>query len=93
MLILDLRGLTEITDCFVVATGASERQLKAIAERIHRDLRTQGITRLGAEGDAAGGWMLLDYVDVVVHLFSREAREFYALEMLWGDAPRIKWAH
>jgi len=91
LLILDLRKLTSITDCFVLATAASERQLKAIADRLHRDLKARGITHLGIEGEPTGGWVLMDYVDVVVHLFSREARAFYALEMLWGDAPRIPW--
>jgi ribosome-associated protein len=55
------------------------------------DLRDRGVEKLGAEGDAASGWMLLDYVDVVVHIFNPEARVFYQLEMLWGDAPRIEW--
>ncbi len=91
ILILDVRTLTQITDFFVLATTASERQLKAVADRMHRDLKAAGTHCLGVEGDAAGGWVLLDYVDVVVHAFSREAREFYALEMLWGDAPRLAW--
>lgn len=92
ILVLDLRTLTQITDCFVLATGASERQLKAMAERIEREMKTAGVTCLGVEGSAAGGWVLLDYVDVVVHLFSRQARAFYQLEMLWGDAPRLSWS-
>jgi len=92
VLILDLRKLTQITDYFALATATSERQLKAIADRIHRDLKTQGATCLGVEGHAAGGWVLMDYVEVVVHLFSREARDFYALELLWGDAPQVEWA-
>ncbi|MBM4039200.1 MAG: ribosome silencing factor [Planctomycetes bacterium] len=91
ILVLDVRKLTQITDFFVLASTASERQLKAIAERLHRELKAAGAHCLGVEGEAAGGWVLLDYVDVVVHLFSREARDFYALEMLWGDAPRVRW--
>jgi len=91
ILVLDVRKLTQITDLFVLATAGSERQLKAIADRMHRDLKTQGVACLGVEGDATGGWVLLDYVDVVVHLFSPEARGFYQLEMLWGDAPRVGW--
>ena len=89
--ILDLRQLTQITDFFVLCTAASERQLGAIADRMHRDLKAQGVTCLGVEGESSTGWILLDYVDIVVHLFSREARAFYALEMLWGDAPRLAW--
>ncbi len=91
ILVLDLRKLTQITDYFVVATAGSERQLRAIADRLHRDFKAQGVTCLGVEGEPAGGWVLLDYVDVVVHLFAPEARAFYALEMLWGDAPRLAW--
>ena len=91
IIILDVRTLTDITDFFVLATAASERQLTAIGDRMHRDLRAQSVACLGIEGDAAGGWVLLDYVDVVVHLFSPEARDFYAIEMLWGDAPRLAW--
>ncbi|HUT33059.1 MAG TPA: ribosome silencing factor [Planctomycetota bacterium] len=91
ILILDVRKLTQITDYFLLCSAASERQLKAIADRIHRDLKAQGVTCLGIEGEAVGGWVLVDYVDVVVHLFSREARDFYALEMLWGDAPKADW--
>ena len=90
ILIQDVRKLTQITDFFVLATAASDRQLKAIGERVRRDLKAQGTTCLGIEGEA-GGWVLLDYVDAVVHVFSREAREFYALEMLWGDAPKVAW--
>jgi len=89
--ILDVRKLTQITDHFVLCSAASDRQLKAIGEAIVRELKQQHVTRLGAEGDAAAGWVLLDYVDVVVHLFSHEARAFYQLEMLWGDAPRVDW--
>lgn len=90
-MVLDVRELTQIADMFVLCTAASERQLKAIADRMRRDLKAQGATCLGVEGEPAGGWVLLDYVDVVVHLFSREARAFYQLEMLWGDAPRLAW--
>jgi len=91
ILVLDLRKLTQITDYFVLATAGSERQLRAIAERVHRDLKAQGAACLGVEGEATGGWVLLDYVEVVIHVFSREARDFYQLEMLWGDAPRVPW--
>jgi ribosome-associated protein len=91
ILILDLRTLTQITDYFVLATGASERQLKAIADKLQSDLKQQHVGKLGIEGDPVSGWVLLDYCDVVVHLFGPEARAFYELEMLWGDAPRIPW--
>ncbi len=92
IVILDLRKLTPITDYFVLCTGASDRQLRAIGNKLLHDLKERGIRRLGAQGDAASGWLLLDYVDVVVHVFSPTARDFYELEMLWGDAPRVEWA-
>ena len=91
VLILDVRGLTQIADYFVLCTGGSPRQLKAIAEAVRLTLKEQGVTRLGQEGDPASGWILLDYVDVLVHLFSGEARGYYQLELLWGDAPRVEW--
>ena len=91
IIILDMRKLTQITDYFVLCTGASERQLKAIAERVRLDLKAQGVEKLGLEGEAAGGWVLIDYSDVVVHIFGQHARDFYQLEMLWGDAPRVDW--
>lgn len=91
ILILDVRQLTQITDYFVLCSGASERQLKAVAENLRTGLKGEGVTRLGIEGEAVGGWILLDYCEVVVHVFSREARDFYQLEMLWGDAPRVAW--
>ncbi len=91
ILVLDLRGVTPLTDCFVLCTGRSERQLKAIAKSVRQALRERGTKPFGDEGDAASGWVLLDYVDVVVHIFSAEARDYYQLEMLWGDAPRIEW--
>ena len=91
ILVLDVRKLTQITDYFVLCSGASERQLKAIAERIRQELKKLGVSRLGAEGTPASGWILLDYCEVVVHIFSLEARNYYALEMLWGDAPKVSW--
>ena len=91
ILVLDLRKLTQITDYFVLCSGGSERQLKAVAERIRQELKKLGVTRLGAEGEPSSGWILLDYCEVVVHIFSFEARNFYALEMLWGDAPKVNW--
>ena len=89
--VLDVRGLTQIADYFVLCTGGSPRQLKAIAESVHVTLKEQGVTRLGREGDPASGWVLIDYVDVLVHLFGSEARAYYQLELLWGDAPRAEW--
>jgi len=89
--ILDIRELTQIADYFVIASGISDRQVRALGDAIRADLRETGATRIGSEGEAAGGWILLDYVDVIVHVFNEDARAFYQLELLWGDAPLIEW--
>jgi len=89
--ILDIRQLAQFADYFVLCSGSSARQLKAIAEQVRRTLKQQGVTPLGREGEPASGWLLLDYVDVLVHIFDAESRAYYLLELLWGDAPRIEW--
>ncbi|HEX9653614.1 MAG TPA: ribosome silencing factor [bacterium] len=86
VLILDLRPLTTMTDYFVICTGTSNTQVKAISDHISESLRTEKIRPLHIEGETAQEWILLDYVNVVVHVFQPEKREFYALERLWGDA-------
>ena len=86
--ILDVRGLTSITDFFVIATADSERKAKASADHILDELRTEeGERPLHVEGLDSQHWILLDYVDVVVHLFLPDERRFYDLESLWLDAP------
>jgi ribosome-associated protein len=85
---LDLRGLTSLADYFVICTGRSDRQSRAIQEGIQLGLKhEQGImpTRVDGTGDA--NWILLDYADVIVHVFTPDTREFYRLEHLWGEAP------
>ena len=89
ILVLDLRKLTSFTDFFVVASGASDRQVQAIAEAIHRDMKDAGRLPLGEEGMRSGRWALLDYGDVVTHVFYKAEREHYQLERLWFDAPRV----
>lgn len=91
IVIYDLRSLSDVADYFVVVTALSKLQLRAIAAEIERSLKEQGVPRLGLEGSAASQWVLLDYCDVVVHLFSPALREYYELEALWGDAPKIEW--
>jgi ribosome-associated protein len=85
--ILDLRKLTTITDYFVICTGDSDTQVKAIADEVDRRLRDEGIKPWHIEGYQSLNWILIDFVDVVVHIFKKETREFYNLEKLWGDAP------
>lgn len=84
--ILDLRKLTTMSDYFIICSADSEPQVKAIADEIEKKLRDDGIKIWHKEGYRALNWVLLDYVDVVVHIFKKEAREFYNLEKLWGDA-------
>lgn len=91
VLIFDVRKLTTITDFFVICNGFNERQLQSIASEIESQLHSHGIHGVGIEGYTNGRWILMDYVDVVVHLFDREMRHFYDLELLWGDAPKLLW--
>lgn len=90
-LVLDLTPLTPIVDFFVITTGTSRRQMRAIAEEIHRVLKEEGQQRLGIEGEDSNQWILLDYGDVVIHIFDEESRHRYDLEHLWADAQRIDW--
>ena len=84
--LLDLRKLTTMSDYFVICSADSDTQVKAIADEVDKSLRDEGIKSWHKEGYKSLSWVLLDYVDVVVHIFKREAREFYNLEKLWGDA-------
>ena len=89
VLSLDLRGLSGFTDAFVVCSGTSDRQAKAIHDAIHFGLKKDhGLLPRRVEGVAEARWILMDYLDVVVHVFTPEARDFYRLEVLWGDVPR-----
>ncbi len=90
IVVLDMREVTTIFDYFVVVTGTSRRQLHAISEEIDRTLETDlGDRRMGIEGYEQSRWILLDYGDLVIHLFDDETRAYYALEDLWGDAKRV----
>ncbi len=93
VVVLDVAALLTITDYFVICSVASGPQLKAVTEAVEERVRT-GLDRrpVRREGDADGGWLLLDYIDVVVHVFGEEEREYYDLERLWSDAPRPAWA-
>jgi ribosome-associated protein len=86
---LDLRGVLGYTDYFVVCTGNTDRQTKAIHDRIHERMKKDhGVLPRRVEGLAEARWILMDYLDVIVHVFTPEAREFYRLEQLWGEAPK-----
>lgn len=87
--ILDLRGLSDATDFFVVASGDSDVHARAIAEMVREGMDDAGFEPVGVEGGDQGRWILVDYFNVVVHLFVPRVRDFYRLERLWGDAPQI----
>lgn len=89
VLIIDLRGLSSITDYFVIGTAGSEPQIKAVVEQVAGDLKERDTAPWHTEGKQSWRWVLLDYVDVVIHVFRAEVRSFYGLERLWGDAPRV----
>ncbi|NTV67903.1 MAG: ribosome silencing factor [Chlorobaculum sp.] len=85
--ILDLRGLTSMTDFFVIITADSERKAKAVTDYIVDEIKEEGERPMHVEGLSTLHWVLVDYVDVVVHVFQPEERKFYDLESLWSDAP------
>jgi len=88
--VLDMRPITPIVDFFVITTAGSQRQMRAMAEEADRVLKKRGHRRLGAEGSEGDGvWLLHDYGDVVLHVFSQDGRDLYDLESLWSDAPRV----
>jgi ribosome-associated protein len=89
--ILDVHGLIVITDYFVICSGQTDRQIKTLVEEVEKAVRDIGEKPIRREGDADSGWVLLDYIDVVVHVFAQEEREYYDLERLWRDAPRLAW--
>ena len=91
VVILDVRELIVITDAFVICTGTTERQVRTIVEEIEKALRRLGHRPVRREGETQSRWVLLDYVDGVVHVFAPEEREYYDLERLWRDAPRVPW--
>jgi ribosome-associated protein len=91
VVVMDLRGITPLYDFFVLATGTSRRQIHTITEEIDDALRQQGDLRLSVEGYESSKWVVQDYGDVVVHVFTPETREYYSLEDLWADAPRVDW--
>ena len=89
--VLDLRGLSSLADFFVICTATSLPHLKAVNRDIRKNTEEEiGEAPRSSEGDAASLWMVIDYVDVVVHIFHEETRDFYSLEELWSDAPRVE---
>lgn len=89
LVILDVRGLASFTDYFVLMSGRSTRHVQGLAEAIENELRSKRVSSKHSEGLREGLWVLLDYSDVVVHIFYKEKRQFYDLEGLWHDAPKV----
>ena len=92
VVILDLRGLTDATDYFVIASGTSDAHVRGIADSVMEKMGRRGMRTHHVEGLNTGRWVLLDYVDFVIHLFHPETRSFYQLERLWGDAAVVQVA-
>jgi ribosome-associated protein len=88
--VLDVRTVSNVADYFLVCSGRSTTHLATIAEAIRADLKAEGVRPLHAEGMAESGWVLLDYGDVLMHVFLDDTRVYYALERLWGDAPAVE---
>ena len=87
--VLDVQGVSTVTDYFVVCSGKSTTHVRTITDAIRQELKDEGIRPLHAEGKPESGWVLLDYGDVLVHVFLEDTRAYYALERLWGDAPSV----
>jgi ribosome-associated protein len=92
IVVLDLRDISTFTDFFVIVTGNSARQNRAIYESVERELKKDRLLPIGVEGRELAEWILIDYGSFVVHVFSKQARGYYLLEKLWGDAPRLSYA-
>lgn len=91
IVVLDLQGKSPATDYFVIATGTSDRQMRTVADEISESAKKSGLQRFGRAGYEQARWILLDFIDVVIHIFDKTYREYYDLELLWGDAERLKW--
>lgn len=89
VVVLDLRGKNPAAELFVIATGTSDRQTRSVADEIIQEAKPQGFSVFGKAGYEEGRWVLVDFVDVVVHLFDSDSRDYYDLELLWGDAETV----
>jgi len=90
LVILEMRELSSIADYFIICSGKSDRQVQGIAYSVEESLKKEGVYPLGIEGFSEAKWILLDYNDVIVNVFYEPIREFYDLEGLWSDAPRVE---
>ncbi|OGQ24212.1 MAG: ribosome silencing factor [Deltaproteobacteria bacterium RIFCSPHIGHO2_02_FULL_60_17] len=90
LVLMEVRGITSIADYFIICSGRSDRQVQSIAQGIGENLGAMGTRPLAVEGMSRGQWVLMDFADVIVHIFYQPVREFYDLEGLWGHAPRVE---
>ena len=91
IVILDVDKISSITDYFVICSAINDRQLHAIADDMDKEMKKLSISKLGMEGYREAKWVLIDYGDFIVHIFDKEIRSYYDLELLWGDAPKVEW--
>ena len=91
-MVLDVRGISPITDFFVIFTGTSANHLRAVAQRVEDDLAAHGERPAHVDGFQGGGWLVIDFGNVIAHAMLGDTRKFYDLERLWGDAPQVEWA-
>lgn len=91
ILLYDVRGISQLTDYVMIATGTSDRQIKSVADHVEELGQGHGMHRLGVDRDDAATWLVLDFTEVMIHLFEPNTRAHYDLEMMWGDAPKVAW--
>ena len=89
-IVLDMREITLITDYFLICSGTSNVHIRALSDGVVEAMKEAGVRPFGVEGKEGARWVLLDFGEVIVHIFAQEEREFYALDRLWGDAPRVE---
>jgi ribosome-associated protein len=92
IIIFDVRGVSTICDYLLIGTGTSDRQMRAVADHVEEMAEARGEKVFWVDGRKDGEWIVIDYVDVMIHLFESEKRAFYDLESMWGDCPRVEWA-
>lgn len=93
LVLLDVSGFSSFADYFIICSGKSSRQVQGIADNLERGLKTRGIKPIGSEGRREGHWVLMDYGDVIIHIFYEPVRHVYDLESLWSEASRVEWEH
>lgn len=91
VLLLDVRDKSDVTDYILIASGTSDRQIRAVSDRVEDLGNEMGMVRMGRDADQNASWVVVDFVDLVAHIFEPATRGHYDLEMLWGDAPRVTW--